>query len=219
MIDKSPPFEIRRIQHHQQLVKYAPSLCLLLNRHDAALRDDFTSSDSPYLSPSDLQYSSWRQNALFLNVRSTIPYLWLAVAGQQVLAATCLSDETPDWQAKIHGVSVDYDHGTSDNDFASEQRPDCSKKLRRAVIEQTSLAAMNFAFDMLNLHKLTAQFDVDNHGARGYCLRMGFQREARLLAETRRNGQPVDQYRYVLFRDDYFKKTKLHLHNVQKTCQ
>jgi hypothetical protein len=208
MIDKTPPFEIRRIQHHQQLVKYAPSLCLLLNQHDGALRDDFTSSDSLYHSRSDRQYAPWRQNALLINVRSTIPYLWLAVEGHNVLAATCLSDETPDWQAKIHGLSVNSHHGVSYSNVASGQMSDLKKKRRLAVIDHISLAAMNFAFDMLNLHKLTAQFDVDNHGARGYCLRMGFQREARLWAETRRNGQPMDQYRYVLFREDFFRKTK-----------
>ncbi|MEB3245878.1 MAG: GNAT family protein [Vampirovibrionales bacterium] len=193
--NNSSAVRVIRLTHKNMIAKYQPALLELLTPYAPILHDDF--SDPAGLGA----------QALLETVKTSIPYVWLCLpegesktahrAGVapalQILAAAYLSDETPDWRAELHGVS----------DQSLKKNP-----LLAHAISTLNTQVLAFAFEALNIQKLIAAFDADNPGALGYCLRNGFTFEARLKAETRRHGQPVDTLRYALFKPEYLARVQ-----------
>jgi RimJ/RimL family protein N-acetyltransferase len=74
---------------------------------------------------------------------------------------------------------------------------------RTKVVDQVVSKVLRVAFDQLDVYKIKAEFDADNRAAKGFCLRMGFTREALLKADTQRGAQKQDIALYSLFAPCY----------------
>lgn len=131
-------------------------------------------------------------DALIENLRGSVPHIWLVVDDKKprrkdkVLGICTLSDEVPGRHAYIHGSAL--------------------PELRRhPAVACTALSAMNYAFRVLNVLKVKAEFEADNRGAKGFCWRMGFQREALLKNDNIVGGQLKDVAVYSLPRKRYWR--------------
>lgn len=127
---------------------------------------------------------------LIENTATYLPWLWLAVnQDDEVFALCCLTDVIPGRHVFIHGVS--------------------HPKIRRhPVITEISKNAIRLAFEHLGVHKVKAEIEASNLGARGFCLRMGFVPEGRFHQDNRVGGQWEDVLVYSLFREKFFSRKK-----------
>lgn len=119
------------------------------------------------------------------NTLACIPYLWLLIdTDDQVQAIATLTEVIPGCTACLHGAAAPRMRG-------------------HTAVDTMARELFRHAFEELRLHKLKAVFDADNAGARGFCLRWRFTKEARLKEETRRCGEKLDVLSYALFRERY----------------
>lgn len=130
------------------------------------------------------------------NLATTIPLLWVArdVAGRLWTGAS-LNEVIPGRHAFLHGIS----------------HPEIR---RHPAIGLTALAALETAFEELGVMKVKAEFDADNKGAKGFCLRYGFEREAYFREDTRSGGQPKDVTVWSLFAHTYYTQTRRKMQHV-----
>lgn len=176
-------FQVRRIHSIEDAKPYQDSLFELLKTHRHILLDDAQRSDNQ-------QQDS---QLLAKNTLSAIPYLWLLVDdSNRVWAAGALTDIQPDRHAFLHGIS----------DFALPEK---------VGITKTFLALAKAAFEELRLLKIKAEFEADNRGAKGFCLRLGFQREALFHHDIRVNGQLRDVLVYTLSAEKFRTRYRLSL--------
>jgi RimJ/RimL family protein N-acetyltransferase len=123
--------------------------------------------------------------SLFENTLACVPYLWLLLDDDEhVQAVATLTDVVEGDSACLHGAA------------ALEMR-------HHKAVAAMACELFRYAFEELRLHKLKAVFDADNKGARGFCLRWRFAKEARLSAETLRNGEKTDAFSYALCAERY----------------
>lgn len=130
-------------------------------------------------------FSGDHPDTLLENTLSCIPFLWLITdeAGN-VYASSALSDIVPGRHGFIHGMRLPV--------------------VRRHPGVKVLIGMMlRTAFETLGLRKLKAEFDADNRSALGFCLCMGFRREARFPADTVKRGMPCDVLLYALTAEQY----------------
>lgn len=120
---------------------------------------------------------------LFENTAACIPYLWLLVSEcNTVYGIASLTDVIPGRHSFIHGA----------------YHPSIRKHPQvKTIID----AVLHEAFYTLGVQKLKAEFDADNVGAKGFCHRFGFIQEARLRADTQRQGKKQDVLIYTLLKE------------------
>jgi hypothetical protein len=162
-------FQVRRIQSLEDAKPYQESLFRLLETHRHILLDDAQRSDNP------------QQDSRFLveNTLSAIPYLWLLIdEANRVWAAGALTDIQPNRHAFLHGISD-------------------SVLPEKAWITKTFWRLAKVAFEELKLLKIKAEFEADNRGAKGFCLRLGFQKEALFQHDILVNGELRDVFIYT----------------------
>lgn len=162
--------QVRRIQSLEAAKPYQASLFKLLETHRHILLDDAQRTG-------DGQRDS---RLLVENTLNTIPYLWLLIDDfNRVWAAGALTDIQANRHAFLHGIS----------DGALPEK---------AGITKTFLTLAKVAFEELGLLKIKAEFEADNRGAKGFCLRLGFQKEASFHQDICVNGQLRDVVIYTL---------------------
>ncbi len=119
------------------------------------------------------------------NVGTYVPWLWiLADANERVYAIGGLSPIIPGRHAYVHGVS----------------HPDSR---RHPAVRALGEWILNVAFTELNVHKVKAEIEATNWGAKGFCRRMGFIREAHFRRDNLVNGQWQDVLIYSLFAEQW----------------
>lgn len=163
-------FQVRRIQSIEDAKPYQDSLFRLLETHRHILLDDGQRS------------GDWQQDSQLLveNTLSAMPYLWLLIdETDRVWAAGALTDIQANRHAFLHGVS------------------DCALP-EKAWITKTFWTLAKVAFEELGLLKIKAEFEADNRGAKGFCLRLGFQKEAMFHHDILVNGELRDVLIYTL---------------------
>lgn len=171
---------VRQIQTPLDLTPYHSSLLALLKTHHSILLDDVQRTGNVEL---DAQF-------LLGNIADYTPWVWLLTdASATVWGIAALSDIQPGRHAFVHGVS----------------HPALSES---ADIDRTVFLLTQTAFETLNLLKLKAEFEVNNSGAKGFCLRLGFRREALFKADVQINGQDQDVAIYSLTAEVYRDKTR-----------
>lgn len=169
------PLRVCRIHSEAELAPYQDSLSRLLKTHRAILLDDAQRSGN----------GTQDTALLFANTASAIPCLWLLVDNEnRVWAAGALTDVQPNRHAFLHGVS---DPGLA----------------IKTGITQTFLTLAKTAFEELHLQKIKAEFEANNRGAKGFCLRLGFNREAVFRQDIEVNGQCCDVLVYALSRQKF----------------
>lgn len=171
---------VRQIQTPSDLMPYHPSLLVLLKTHHSVLLDDVQRTGNVEL---DAQF-------LLENIADYMPWVWLLTdASATVWGIAALSDIQLGRHAFVHGVSHPALRESAD-------------------IDRTVFPLTQTAFETLNLLKLKAEFEVNNSGARGFCLRLGFRREALFKADVQINGQHRDVTIYSLTAEVYRDKTR-----------
>lgn len=161
---------VRQIQTPSDLTPYHPGLLALLKTHCSVLLDDVQRT------------GNMEQDARFLleNIAGYAPWVCLLTdANATVWGVAALSDIQPGRHAFLHGVS----------------HPGLRES---ADIDRTVFPLTQAAFETLNLLKLKAEFEANNAGAKGFCLRLGFRREALFKADVQINGQRRDVALYSL---------------------
>ena len=119
------------------------------------------------------------------NVGTYIPWLWiLADPNGRIDAVAGLSDIIPGRHAYLHGVS----------------HPDTRK---HPAVRALGEWVLQVAFAALGVHKVKAEIEANNPGAKGFCRRMGFIREAHFRRDNRVNGQWQDVLVYSLFAEQW----------------
>lgn len=120
-------------------------------------------------------------STLLDNCASTRPYLWLALEEGRAIACASLSAVQPGKEATLHGAL----------------HPAARKHPLAQVLWQCVLTCART--EGLALQRLIAEFDSDNRGAKGFCLRHGFQKgvapEALVI---RPDGSLIAQERWIL---------------------
>ncbi|WP_373531122.1 hypothetical protein [Vampirovibrio sp.] len=148
----------------QEWAVYQPGIEALLQTHHPILLDDYRQS------------GNLQQDIHFLseNTAACLPWLWvLADETDQVWAIIALSDIQPGRHAFLHGATHSHFR---------------ENKEARSAVERLLLPIFQAAFGPLALLKLKAEFELDNAGAKGFCLRWGFQREALFKADIKLGG-------------------------------
>lgn len=169
---------ILQVRDPETLLRYQTGITALLENHQAALADDFT--DPAHLWP---------------NTASCLPLLWLAADGRgQVLALAALSDVIPGRHAFLHGATLPR----MPQRYGTFRRRDWLR-----LTDTVADLAIRYAFEHLEVMKVKAEFDAINRGAKGFCLRRGFRQEARLVEDTRLQGQACDVLLYTLTRQQF----------------
>ncbi len=174
-----------RIQTLDALHPYRESLENLLGRYESTLLDD------AHRSGNDQQDRA----TMLENTISCCPWLWLLIdsdalpAIDPVVGYACLSDVEPGRHAFLHGVSEPAVRRTSGPD-------------------RTILALLETAFNALDLLKVKAEYESNNLGAKGFCRRFGFRREALFEADIWVNGQLQDVCVSVLTATEYRQRTQ-----------
>lgn len=172
--------KVCRIASLEELTPYQASMGDLLKRYRALLLDDASRSGE-----------AERDARLLLeNTAACVPWLWVLTDGAcQVWAIAALSDIQPGRHAFLHGAS----------------HPALKRHSGRGGgdIERTLLPVLQAAFQELGLLKLKAEFEADNAGAKGFCLRLGFRREALFKADIQVGGRLRDVAIYSLSAQRY----------------
>ena len=70
-------------------------------------------------------------------------------------------------------------------------------------MQETLKAVLNYAFDVLNLHRIEADVDPRNDASVRTLERLGFQREGYLRERWQVNGEIQDAFFYGLLRPDW----------------
>jgi RimJ/RimL family protein N-acetyltransferase len=162
------------ISSMEEWAAYQPAIGALLKTYRGILLDDASRTENP---DADTCF-------LMENTAACMPWLWvLADDAGEVWAIAALTDVQPGRHAFLHGVT----------------HPDFRKSADAGRdIEQTLLSVLKAAFGPLALLKLKAEFERDNPGAKGFCLRLGFQREALFKADVKLDGRLRDVAIYSL---------------------
>lgn len=174
---------IRQIESVEQFQRFSEGIAALLKIHQPRLQDDF--------SPPDLQQ-------LVQNTQTYLPWLWVLTEDVEfkkekpfnsetdlpVYGLACLSDIIPGRHAYVHGAS----HPTI---------------RRHPAIPELGHWVLNVAFHQLKVRKVKAEIEANNRGAKGYCRRLGFVREAHFQKDIRINGQWQDVLIYSLFAEKF----------------
>ena len=169
---------ILQIESLEQFQLFSEGIAALLNIYQSRLRDDF--------SPNTLQY-------FVQNTQTYIPWLWVLTDDADtysekrmtkttefnVYAIACLSDISPGRHAYMHGASHP----------AIRRHP---------TITELGCWILNVAFHQLKVRKVKAEIEASNLGAKGFCRRMGFTREAHFQQDIRINGKWEDILVYSL---------------------
>lgn len=79
----------------------------------------------------------------------------------------------------------------------------------RGYMQETLVAVLDFAFDVLAMHRLEADVDPRNSASIQALERMGFQREGYLRERWHVNGEIQDAYFYGLLKPDWEQQTVL----------
>jgi hypothetical protein len=168
-----------RISSMEEWAAYQPTIGALLKTYRSILLDDASRTKNP---DADTCF-------LMENTAACIPWLWvLADCAGDVWAIAALTDVQPGRHAFLHGVT----------------HPDLRKSADACRdIERTLFPVLKAAFGPLALLKLKAEFEVDNAGAKGFCLRLGFQREALFKADIKQDGRLRDVAIYSLSAHSY----------------
>lgn len=118
---------------------------------------------------------------LVSNSSTYLPWFWLLTDEQNtVYAMASLSHIIPGRHAYLHGVS--------------------HPKIRRnPALSQLGNWVVNVAFQSLGVHKVKAEIEGNNLGAKGFCRRMGFKKEAHFRQDNSIGGQWQDVLVYALF--------------------
>ena len=74
---------------------------------------------------------------------------------------------------------------------------------RQGYMQETLKAVLNYAFDVLNLHRIEADVDPRNDASVRTLERLGFQREGYLRERWQVNGEIQDAFFYGLLRPDW----------------
>jgi RimJ/RimL family protein N-acetyltransferase len=123
---------------------------------------------------------------LIENLAASLPLLWVLIGEETelVLGLASLTDIVPGRHAYLHGLSV--------------------PGLRRSpAVAETALAAMAYVFENYGVLKIKAEFEADNLGAKGFCLRMGFRKEGHFRQDNRVGGLLKDVLVYSLPRASF----------------
>ena len=138
--------------------------------------------------------------ALYDNIKAACPNCWLAVSGSgHVLSLATLEECARGSTALLHGISAPTSGLTvSPKDL-----------VKRAVIQITA-SILEEGFQARGLQRINAQFDADNHGARGFCLRFGFQKNAQWVPACLGEGKATDpeQALWTLTNQRYWQITR-----------
>jgi RimJ/RimL family protein N-acetyltransferase len=135
-------------------------------------------------------FSGPNPESLVSNLATYCPWLWLLIDDQaHVYAIAGFSDIIPNRHAFLHGVS----HPTI---------------RKNTALNQLGHFILNEAFDNLGLHKVKAEIEANNLGAKGFCRRMGFTREAHFRQDNRIGGQWQDVLVYSLFAEQFKNRYK-----------
>jgi len=174
---------IRQIESVEQFQPFSAGITALLQFHQSTLRDDFSQQDIQQLVQNTLTY---------------VPWLWVltddaefpkekplnSTTGFSVYGLACLSDIIPGRHAYVHGASHP----------AIRRHP---------AISELGHWVLYVAFQQLKVRKVKAEIEANNWGAKGYCRRMGFVREAHFRQDIRINGQWQDVLVYSLFAEKF----------------
>jgi len=181
-----------RLETPARFERHRAGIQSLLACYQSILLDDFSLPPREASPEAATDLSGW----LTENTSSCLPWVWvLHDAGQNLYALAVLSQVIPGRHAYLHGVS----------------RPDwpvsqASPRHRQAVLTRFAQTVLKDAFDTGDFHKIKAEFEADNLGARGFCLRMGFSREACFKRDNRIRGQWRDVAVYSLFRERFMER-------------
>ncbi len=135
-------------------------------------------------------------DTLARNLATTVPFLWVGRdVDNRLWTGASLNDVIPGRHAFLHGIS--------------------HPQIRRhPAVTLTAMAALETAFEELAVMKVKAEFDADNRGARGFCLRFGFTKEAHFKDDTRVGGRPKDVVVWSLFAHTYYAQTRRKMQHV-----
>lgn len=129
---------------------------------------------------------------LVSNTATYVPWLWLLTdEHERVYALASLSDIIPGRHAFVHGMSHP----------AIRKHP---------AIHALGHLILKEAFCTLGVHKVKAEVEGNNLGAKGFCRRMGFTREAHFQQDNCIGGQWQDVLVYSLFSEQF----KANINNV-----
>ncbi|MFP5022811.1 spermidine N1-acetyltransferase [Pseudonocardia phyllosphaerae] len=99
-------------------------------------------------------------------------------------------------------VEIDYIHRNAE--FQIVVAPSCQG---RGLAARATAAALDYAFGVLNLHKVYLVVDVENHRAVRAYERVGFTVEGELREEYFANGRYRDAYRMAVLQRDHLGPT------------
>jgi RimJ/RimL family protein N-acetyltransferase len=119
------------------------------------------------------------------NTSTCIPWLWIVIDDvSRVFGLVSLTDIIPGRHAYLHGVSDPVIR-------------------RHAIIQEIAERAIHTAFQQLRVAKIKIEIESSNRAAKGFCLRMGFTREACFKRDNRLRGEWQDVLVYSLFQKCY----------------
>jgi RimJ/RimL family protein N-acetyltransferase len=178
-----PALKVFQVQSQNDFQLYELGTMALLKRFQSVLLDDFTAGDVQHLVD---------------NTRGYCPWLWLLVSADpepsaRVYGLIALSDIIPGRHAFVHGVS----------------HPEIRK---HPAIHQLAREVLSIAFNDLKVHKVKAEIEADNIGAKGFCRRMGFTREAHFRQDNKLGGQWHDVLVYSLLAKQFNPPIKAQCH-------
>ncbi len=185
-------FHSLRLETPERFERYRAGIQSLLACYQPVLLDDFSLPSKEANPESATDLSGW----LTENTRSCLPWVWvLHDTGQNLYALAALSQVIPGRHAYLHGVS-----------HPEWPTPQDSPRQRQAVLTRFAQTVLKDAFHTGGFQKIKAEFEADNQGARGFCLRMGFSREACFKQDNRIRGQWRDVAVYSLFRKGFMEQ-------------
>jgi hypothetical protein len=182
-LDTWPGLKVFRVQSQNDFQLYELGIMALLKRFQSVLLDDFTAGGVQHLVD---------------NTRGYCPWLWLLVSADpepsaRVYGLIALSDIIPGRHAFVHGVS----------------HPEIRK---HPAIHQLAREVLSVAFHDLKVHKVKAEIEADNLGAKGFCRRMGFTCEAQFRQDNKLGGQWRDVLIYSLLAEQFNPPTEDQYH-------